>query len=99
MYRSTTEQNAPESEAQARQSDTRARRKAGQVLTFAMIALTATMAARGYALRLATPGALRGNIVAAVVVAPILMAIFWKIVGGKFRRCQEAARSTDVRVI
>jgi methyl-accepting chemotaxis protein len=69
------------------------------MLAGAMLALAVGVIGRGYALRLGTPGALRGNVVASLVVAPVLMAIFWRSIGRQFRRCQEAARSTDRAVI
>lgn len=99
MYKAVEQPQAVESEAKARARDKRARQKLARMLGVGITALTATMIARGYMLRLATPEALRGNIVAAVVVGPILAAVFWRPVSARFRRCQAAARSTDRQVI
>jgi methyl-accepting chemotaxis protein len=60
--------------------------------------LALTMAARGAALRLSTGGAFRGDLLAAVVVAPVMIAVFWRIVGGRFQGCQKAVRSGDQAV-
>jgi methyl-accepting chemotaxis protein len=57
--------------------------------------LTLTMMVHGIAVRFSTADAIRGNIVAAITVGPLLIALYWRVVGGAFRRCQAASRSTD----
>jgi methyl-accepting chemotaxis protein len=98
MYKQTKSPSPPVSEAKARARDTRARRKFGWTLVVMLSALTLTMMMRGIVLRLATPAAIKGDTVAAILVAPVLMAIFWKFTGGRFARCQSAVRSDDPRV-
>ncbi|MBI2690544.1 MAG: methyl-accepting chemotaxis protein [Solirubrobacterales bacterium] len=87
-----------ETDARAVERDTIKRRKLARMLVMMLTALTATMMVRGLALRLGTPEAVQGNIVAAVTVAPILMVIFWLGFGRRFRSCQDAARSSDPSV-
>lgn len=96
MYRS--EVSVPVTAVQAARSDARSRRKLSRMLLIGIVALIATMMVRGLALRFATPEAARGNILAALVVGPLLVAVFWHIFGARFRRCQEAARATDSAV-
>lgn len=102
MFKSTDTPAAPtepaESEARVLKREAVTRMRLGRMLAVTLTALVATMLVRGVALRLATPEAIRGEIVAAVVVGPILMAIFWIGFKPRFRRCQRASRSTDPQV-
>lgn len=95
MYKSAEVKQKPESEARAGARDTRARRKLGQMLVVMLTALAATMMVRGVALRLATPDAIRGNILAALILGPTMMAIYWRFAGRRFKRCQTSVRSPD----
>jgi methyl-accepting chemotaxis protein len=96
MYQSDA--SAPVAAEKATRSDTRARRKLSRMLVVSLTALTTTMMVRGLALQFATPQAARGSIVAALIVGPLLMAVFWRIFGARFRRCQAAARADDPAV-
>lgn len=99
MFKSTEPAATPaETEDRAIKREAIARGKLARMLVVTLSALTLTMMVRGLALRFATTDAVYGNILAAVTVGPILIAIYWSIFGKRYRRCQEAARSTDPAV-
>lgn len=87
-----------ETEASAIMRETAARRKFGRMLVIMLTALTATMTVHGIGVRSSTADAIRGNIVAAITVGPLLIALFWRVIGRQFHRCQEASRSDDAEV-
>ncbi|MBJ7459142.1 MAG: methyl-accepting chemotaxis protein [Thermoleophilaceae bacterium] len=75
-----------------------ARRRLARMLVFALSALTLTMTVRGILLRFATPEAIKGDIVAAVTVGPLLIVAFWFLFSRRMKACQEAARASDPAV-
>ena len=90
MFKSTEPAAAPaEVEARAIKHEALARHRLGRMLLVTFSALVATMMVRGFALQFSTPEAARGDLVAAVTVGPVLIAIFWAGFAKRLRRCQE----------
>jgi methyl-accepting chemotaxis protein len=87
--------NPAEVEKRALKREAFGRKRLGRMLLVTFSALTLTMMVRGFALRLATPDAVKGDVLAALTVGPILIAVFWTTFVRRFRRCQEASRATD----
>ena len=99
MFKSS-EPTAPPAEVEARaiKREANARHRLGRMLLVSFSALVATMMVRGFALQFSTPEAARGDLVAAVTVGPVLIAIFWAGFSKRLRRCQAGARAKDPAV-
>lgn len=98
MYRAKIEQpSAPEIES-TEADDARERRRLALLFVGSIAAMIVVLLARGEIVPLARPKVSEANTIAALIVAPPLLFLAWRILVKNFRICQEAVRNPDLAV-